>query len=51
MKTMAQYKRDVCQYIYDEEKEEKKWDELPGDWFCPFCSAPKSAFKKLETKV
>jgi len=46
---MAQYICDVCQYIYDEEQEETKWEELPSDWFCPFCSASKSAFKKLES--
>jgi|APSaa5957512622_1039677.scaffolds.fasta_scaffold12889_3 rubredoxin len=47
-KIMPQYICDVCQYIYDEEKEEQKWEELPKDWFCPFCSASKSAFKKLK---
>jgi len=45
---MAQYICDVCQFVYDENFEEKKWDELPNDWFCPFCSASKSDFKKLE---
>jgi rubredoxin len=42
---MARYECTVCGFIYDEEKEEKKWEELPDDWVCPVCGAKKSAFK------
>lgn len=45
---MAKYQCDVCGYIYDEEKEEKKWDELPDDWKCPLCEVDKEQFSKLE---
>jgi rubredoxin len=45
---MARYECTVCGYIYDEEKEGKKWEELPDDWVCPVCRAAKSSFKFLE---
>lgn len=31
----------LCEYIYDEEKEGTKWDDLPEDWVCPECGAGK----------
>ena len=34
-------------YIYDEEKEGKKFDELQDDWECPVCGIEKSDFIKL----
>ncbi len=34
----------ICGYIYDEEKMGKKFSELPDDWECPICGAPKSQF-------
>ncbi|GBD98989.1 high molecular weight rubredoxin [bacterium BMS3Abin07] len=43
-----QYKCSVCGYIYDEEKEGKPFDELPDDWTCPVCNAPKEAFELVE---
>lgn len=45
---MAKYKCQLCGYIYDEEKEGVKFEELPDDWKCPMCMAPKSMFKKVE---
>lgn len=45
---MARYECTVCGFIYDEEKEGKKWEELPDDWVCPACGAGKSSFKRLE---
>lgn len=45
---MARYECSVCGFIYDEEKEGKKWEELPDDWVCPVCGAGKSSFKRLE---
>jgi rubredoxin len=41
---MARYVCSICGYIYDEEKEEKKWEELPDDWVCPVCRAAKCSF-------
>lgn len=45
---MAKYECTVCGYIYDEEKEGKKWDELPDDWVCPLCGSGKSYFKLVD---
>lgn len=45
---MAKYECTVCGYIYDEEKEGKKWDELPDDWVCPLCNSSKDYFKLVE---
>ncbi|MBR2834316.1 MAG: rubredoxin [Coriobacteriales bacterium] len=35
----------VCGYVYDEEKEGVPFSELPEDWRCPLCKAPKSEFR------
>jgi pyruvate oxidase len=40
----------VCNYIYDEEKEEIKFSELPSNWVCPVCGASKIAFVILTDK-
>lgn len=45
---MAKYRCTVCNYVYDESKETKKFDELPDDWRCPVCNSPKSVFVLLE---
>lgn len=34
----------VCGYVYDEAVQGAKWSELPADWECPVCGAPKSVF-------
>ena len=34
----------VCGYVYDEEKEGVKFEELPADWKCPVCKQPKEKF-------
>ncbi len=44
-----------CEYIYDEEKGEPdrgyapgtRWEDLPDDWCCPICGAPKDFFKQI----
>ncbi len=41
---MAKWRCTVCNYIYDEEKEGTPFADLPSEWICPVCSAPKSAF-------
>ena len=33
----------ICGYVYDEAKE-KAFSDLPADWTCPLCDAPKSDF-------
>jgi thiamine pyrophosphate-dependent acetolactate synthase large subunit-like protein/rubredoxin len=44
---MAKYRCTVCNYVYDEAKESRKFSELPETWKCPVCGAPKSAFVLL----
>jgi flavin reductase (DIM6/NTAB) family NADH-FMN oxidoreductase RutF/rubredoxin len=43
----AKYECPACSYIYDEQKEGVKFDDLPGDWVCPVCGEEKSEFIKL----
>ena len=42
------YKCNVCGYIYDEEKEDVKFEELDSNWFCPVCGVGKDMFSKEE---
>lgn len=53
---MDKYECTVCGYIYDPEIGDPEGDinpgtqflELPEDWVCPNCGAPKSDFEKVE---
>ena len=36
-----------CGHIYDEEKEGVPFSELPDNWRCPRCGAPKTEFKPV----
>ena len=38
----------VCRYVYDEEKENKLFSDLPDTWACPWCKAPKALFGPKE---
>jgi rubredoxin len=40
------YTCSVCGFQYDEKAEKTPFSELPDDWHCPICNAPKSAFEK-----
>lgn len=50
---MKKYVCSVCGYVYDEAKGDPdngvapgtKWEDLPEDWVCPQCGAPKSEFE------
>lgn len=44
---MAVYRCDVCDYLYDEDKEGTAWQDLPDDWVCPVCGASKAYFKPV----
>jgi len=52
---MDKYKCLICGYIYDPAKGDPDrgvkpgtaFEDLPGDWICPECGAPKSEFEKL----
>jgi pyruvate oxidase len=48
---MARYRCTVCNYVYDEEKEGKKFSDLPKEWVCPICGAPKTSFVPLAEKA
>lgn len=45
---MAIYRCSVCDTIYDEEKEGKKWDELSASWACHVCESGKSLFQCID---
>lgn len=42
------YKCEICNWIYDEEKEGTKFEEQPDDYLCPVCNAPKDLFTQLD---
>lgn len=42
------YKCTVCGFIYDDEQENVKFEELPDDWTCPLCGVSKDLFEKVE---
>lgn len=37
----------VCGYIYDDNAETVKFEDLPEDWKCPLCGATKDQFEKI----
>jgi rubredoxin len=41
------YECGACGYVYDEEKEGTKFDDLPDDWVCPVCGVDKSFFTQI----
>ena len=53
---MRKYKCSICGYVYDESKgipengisPSTRWEDLPDDFLCPICRAPKSVFNPLE---
>jgi len=44
---MKKYQCTVCGYIYDEEVEGVKWEDLPDDWVCPLCGVGKESFEEV----
>jgi len=55
-KKMDKYVCKVCGYVYDPEKGDPdsgiepgtSFEDLPDDWVCPLCGAPKEEFEKQE---
>ncbi|MBN2763594.1 MAG: flavin reductase [Bacteroidales bacterium] len=41
------YRCTECGYIYDEEKEGKRFADLPSDWVCPVCGSPREDFEEI----
>jgi len=56
VKNMAKWRCMVCGYIYDEETGDQDsgaepgttFEDLPEDWVCPLCGAPKDMFEQIE---
>jgi len=54
---MKQWNCELCGFVYDEKAgltsdgiaPGTAWDEVPADWTCPDCSAPKSDFSPVES--
>ncbi len=49
---MRKFVCDICGYVYDEALGDPdnnvapgtKWEDVPEDWECPVCGAPKDQF-------
>ena len=41
----------ACGYVYDEEVEGVKFEDLPEDWTCPLCGVGKDLFEKVEVDL
>ncbi|MBN1223218.1 MAG: alpha-hydroxy-acid oxidizing protein [Candidatus Aminicenantes bacterium] len=48
---MATYKCSVCDTVFDEKKEGKKWEDLTGDWACHVCESGKSLWSKVTERT
>ena len=46
--TIMKYVCEVCGYVYDEEVEGVKFEDLPDDYECPLCSVGKDQFAPEE---
>ncbi len=44
---MARYQCSVCGFIYDEEKDGARWDDLADAWPCPVCGVGKELFESV----
>lgn len=38
----------VCGWVYDEEKYNTKWDDLPDDFTCELCNVGKDMFEEVD---
>lgn len=48
---MAVYKCSVCDTVFDEEKEGKKWEELQEEWACHVCESGKSFWMEMKEET
>ena len=54
---MISYVCNVCGYIYDPSEGDPEsgidpgtlWQDLPEDWICPVCGAPKDQFTPMDS--
>lgn len=42
------YRCKICGYVYDEDIEGVKFEDLPDEWVCPMCGVGKEKFEKVE---
>ena len=47
---MKKYRCTICGYIYDDAKEDVKFEDLPEDWTCPLCGATKDMFEEIKNQ-
>jgi rubredoxin len=53
---MEKWRCTICGYVYDPDKGDPDngvepgtvFDELPEDWVCPECGAPRDQFERVE---
>lgn len=45
---MAKFVCEVCDFVYDEEREGVPFAELGEDWVCPVCGTPRKHYRPLE---
>lgn len=45
--SMKKYQCTICGYVYDEEVEKVKFEDLPDDWVCPLCGVGKDSFIEI----
>jgi rubredoxin len=53
---MSSYECEICGYIYDPSMGDEdagiapgtKFEDLPEDWECPICGAPKEEFSPID---
>jgi pyruvate oxidase len=48
---MAKFRCTVCNYVYDEAVKKTSFSDLPKEWVCPVCGAPKNAFVLLTVEA
>ncbi len=44
---MTVYKCTICDTLFDEDKENRKWDQLEADWACFVCESGKSLWQPM----
>lgn len=47
-KNYKKYRCKICGHIYDESKENVKFEELPESWVCPICKVGKDMFEEIK---
>jgi rubredoxin len=37
----------ACKWLYKEQEQKVKFEDLPGDWKCPVCTVGKDSFEQV----